>query len=83
MDRCKEGVMRGFHMYQCSRKAKKDGYCFQHHPEAKKKREEASRVAYEKKMEQSPLRRLVKANKEIEKWREIAISLGYVPKDDE
>lgn len=31
---CKEMVWQGMHNYQCSRKAVRDGWCKQHHPDA-------------------------------------------------
>lgn len=45
-DRCKERVREGglhwTRWHQCSRKAKQDGYCKQHHPDAVKARLDAS-----------------------------------------
>ena len=41
--RCKKIVHRGrlgLIEYQCRREVNKDGYCWQHHPDAIKKREE-------------------------------------------
>jgi hypothetical protein len=42
MDRCKfyKDSRRDYVDFQCSRKAIKDGYCWQHHPESVKKRED-------------------------------------------
>ena len=43
MEQCKKIVHRGrlgLIKYQCTRKAIKDGYCWQHQPDAIKKREE-------------------------------------------
>ena len=36
---CKESVWGDYHSYQCQRKAKRDGYCTQHHPDSAKARE--------------------------------------------
>ena len=42
---CKEEIMDGWHFRGCSRKAKKDGYCTQHHPDtiAKRDKDRAAR----------------------------------------
>lgn len=47
-EKCKVTVWHGWHRHQCSRKAKKDGYCLQHHPDtvaAKKASREAQWAA--------------------------------------
>ncbi|MCP4410905.1 MAG: hypothetical protein GY807_24830 [Gammaproteobacteria bacterium] len=47
--RCKASVAQGgmrVGFYQCSRKAVKDGWCKQHHPDTEKKRREESRAKY-------------------------------------
>ena len=44
-----------FHSRQCMRKAVKDGYCKQHHPDAVAKRREESDRKYEEKMKRDPL----------------------------
>lgn len=43
---------------KCSRKAVKDGFCKQHHPDAEAERERKSQEAYDQKMENAPWRRL-------------------------
>jgi hypothetical protein len=47
---CKEGVWHASgnwgSSYQCSRKAKVDGYCKQHHPDGKKARKDAGDARY-------------------------------------
>lgn len=53
-EQCKEMVMKGFHSYQCSRKAVKDGYCRQHHPDAVKKQHEESEKRYQEWLENTP-----------------------------
>jgi hypothetical protein len=43
-DRCNETFMDGYYTARCARKAKKDGKCGQHHPDAvKARREKASK----------------------------------------
>ena len=48
-ERCKQMVTgaTSFHRYRCSRYARKDGYCNQHHPDTVKKRRKKSDEAYE------------------------------------
>ena len=48
-EKCKEEVTdsRGWHRHQCFRKAKKGGYCTQHHPDTIKARRKASSDKYE------------------------------------
>lgn len=57
-DRCKEEVVEpggmGFHSYRCSRKAVKDGYCKQHHPDSVKEREAKSMARWEEKRKKEP-----------------------------
>lgn len=48
-EQCKQTRMDGYHQVGCSRKAKRDGYCTQHHPDTvKARREESSRKWKEK-----------------------------------
>ncbi len=44
--KCKKRVYQGWHDYPCSRKAIKDGYCKQHHPDSVKARQEKSDKRY-------------------------------------
>ena len=48
---CREQVWptKGWHPYRCTKTATKDGWCALHHPDAKKKREEASKILWEAK----------------------------------
>lgn len=47
-DYCKELAHHGrMGLAQCTRRPKRDGYCAQHHPEAKAAREAASRKAWD------------------------------------
>jgi len=65
MEKCKENVMHGFHLYSCSRKPWKDGFCKQHHPETVKARDEERTRKYNEKQACSPWRLLEKANARI------------------
>lgn len=68
---CKESVypagFRGMIRRQCSRKASKDGYCSQHHPDAVKKREKEVEKRDEERRKNSPYYRLAEAHNEIKK----------------
>lgn len=54
--RCKETVWdaKSWHKYQCSRKAVKDGYCKQHHPDSVAERQRKAEAAYEEKRKKEP-----------------------------
>ena len=47
-EQCKMEVWRGFHTYQCSRKAVKNGYCKQHHPDTVAARKAASMAKWQR-----------------------------------
>jgi len=64
--KCKEKVMRGWQIGNCSRNAWKDGYCKQHHPLTIKERERKQKEKYDKEWENSPIRRLKRANEKIQ-----------------
>ena len=51
-DRCKEEVWgaNSYRAHQCTRKAKIDGYCKQHHPDAQKARDEKRRAKFNAEM---------------------------------
>lgn len=70
---CKVSVrMAGFtfpRYSQCSREAVKDGFCKQHHPDAKKARLEASSRRWQEKHDKSDSARLYRALKENEQLR--------------
>lgn len=56
-ERCKESVYPSdrdgsFYPHQCERKAWKDGYCKQHHPDSVKERNEKARQRHEQRWEQ-------------------------------
>lgn len=62
MERCKANASRGTNVReatvfsgQCKRRATKDGYCWQHHPDTVKKREEMAA----KKLEATPISWLI------------------------
>jgi hypothetical protein len=73
-EQCKKMIWSEYRQYRCSRKAWKDGYCKQHHPEEiavrKKDRYEKWTAKWELEREKSPQRRLEKANIEIARLRE-------------
>ena len=52
--------------HQCQRKAVRDGYCIQHHPEAAKEREIKSRERYEEKFKNSDFYRLKKLTERMQ-----------------
>jgi len=65
--RCKERVSErtGFgRFYQCQRKAVKDGYCLQHHPDSVKARQAKSEQRYEENMKKSAWYRLSEVTKQ-------------------
>ena len=65
--RCKEKVWErsGWpRAYQCNRKAVKDGYCKQHHPDAVKEREDKSQQRYEENKRKSDWYRLGEVTKQ-------------------
>ncbi len=49
MKKCKEQVMRGWHLGQCSRNPVRDGYCKQHHPDSVAAREKLQTDKFEQK----------------------------------
>ena len=93
MSRCKEQVMRGYHMGTCARNATKDGYCKQHHPdsiaERDRLREEADAIKQHNSI-YSRFARLHEKHNELkatlaeiaklpDEWRkDCAVSLGLV-----
>jgi hypothetical protein len=60
VDRCKEMVYdpQGWHGQRCSRRAAKDGFCKQHHPDAVRARQEKSAQECKERTRRSPLYRL-------------------------
>ena len=67
MMECKKRVMPNgsYRTRQCSRKAVKDGYCKQHHPDTIKARQEASTKRYEEQRAKSPWALLKRAKERI------------------
>ena len=65
--RCKQTIYKGTwaRASQCSRKATKDGYCKQHHPDAVAKRNKEVEERYEAKRKQSPWYKLKQAHDKI------------------
>lgn len=76
-ERCKEKVWGGFHFHRCLRKAVKDGYCKQHHPDSVAKRREASDKRYQEQLEHSPYRKIGKLQKENKELTEALKGLVY------
>jgi hypothetical protein len=74
IERCKETVWEGMARYPCSRKAWKDGYCKQHHPDSVAERAEKSRLRSEAKWAEQkancPWRKLEAANARIAELEE-------------
>lgn len=66
MERCKQSIMKGYALYQCSRKAWKDGYCKQHHPDTVKVLQEESERKWREKYDTSPLTKALGAIKELQ-----------------
>ncbi len=44
---CKQVLWKGFHTYQCSQKATRDGFCGIHHPDAVAKRDAKQKARWE------------------------------------
>lgn len=70
-EQCKTQVMRGYHVSKCSRKAKWDGFCIQHHPDTIAKREEKSEAKWKAAQARSPWALLKKAETELRHYRRI------------
>jgi len=74
-ERCKASVttlgMR-FAFHQCQRKATKDGWCYQHHPNAVADRRQESVNAYRRKMANRPI---VKARNQLAELRQVCRAL--------
>ena len=75
--RCKKKVGKGWDYAQCSRKAWKDGYCKQHHPDTVVERQKRSQETWKRKQENMPVARL---NRELDEKKqqceELAEALG-------
>lgn len=69
-DRCKKGVMHGFHLKQCKRSAVKDGFCNQHHPDNVAERDRKRMDDYRKQQENSPLRVIARLRAEVASLKE-------------
>ncbi len=65
-DKCKEKMFGDYRWYQCSNKAKADGYCGVHHPDTKKAKQEKSDAAHKRNMANSPFTKLREAEAKIE-----------------
>ena len=76
-ERCKEKVWEGFHSHRCLRKAVKDGYCTQHHPDSVAKRRAKSEERYQAQLENSPYHKIGKLQKENKELTEALKGLVY------
>lgn len=57
--RCKKKeTWNGYNYSQCSRKATKDGYCWQHHPDKVAERERLSEEKFQRKLDNNPWKKL-------------------------
>jgi hypothetical protein len=65
-DQCVEQIFGTFRYRQCSRKAVKDGFCKQHHPDAVKARSDAGEARWKAQRHNSTFARLDRANKRID-----------------
>lgn len=64
---CKEWVTGSLGgLFRCYRWATKDGYCWQHHPDAVKARQEKASARWEAKQQNSPLSRATRRIAELE-----------------
>jgi len=78
-ERCKQRVydQSGWHSWQCSRNAWKDGFCKQHHPDTVAERRRRNDELLEAKRKASAWYKLKQANKRIaELEAEIAVLKG-------
>lgn len=64
-DRCAAAVWAGYSPHQCLRKAKKDGWCGQHHPDAEASRLERVMERYRKKIEDQERSRFRAAQRSV------------------
>ena len=73
-DKCKASVPMGGRsvgFYQCSREPMKDGWCWQHHPDKEKQRDEKALQKAERKIQNSSYMKLRRANDKLKEAREI------------
>ena len=73
---CKESVMRAgeWRATQCLRNAKQDGYCSQHHPDARAARDKASALKWEEDRKKTASHKLAVAGEKIRRVREEVIT---------
>ncbi|KKL52239.1 hypothetical protein LCGC14_1810250 [marine sediment metagenome] len=68
--KCKERVWNRWKHFRCSRYAVKDEYCKQHHPDEVEKRRKISAKGFQRELDNSPWRKLEKANVKIKELEE-------------
>ena len=73
---CAKRVWHGYSSYPCSRKAVKDGFCKQHHPDPAAERQRKSEAAYAKRVANSAPEKLRKARERIAKLEEALEKYG-------
>lgn len=73
---CKQTVWDDFQDYQCSRKAWKDGYCKQHHPDIVAEKRRRSMERHNEKRKNDPLYQLALARKRLDSGREYLMSIS-------
>jgi len=69
-EQCSSHVWNGWGHRRCLRRAWKDGYCKQHHPDTVKKREEENRRRAEERRRRDPLNRLSRRVKQLQAYIE-------------
>ena len=75
--KCKAEVMSGYYLTNCSRNAKKDGFCHQHHPDRKVELEEKRQERFKKDMRAARHDRECKAERdELLAWVESLVELA-------
>ena len=65
-ERCKKQVWHTWHSRRCTRKAWKDGFCKQHHPETVAARNEAQRQKWNDQVRNSPEGKLATAERDLD-----------------
>ena len=83
-ERCKqEGISdsSGFHFHRCYRRATKDGYCKQHHPDIVAERQRKSHEEYERKWKESPIMQLIEVAKKLEEAKATIVILSRENED--
>ena len=75
-EQCKEQIFRNWREYRCSRKAWKDGYCKQHHPDTVEERRKKAQEKWEKHQENTPIALNRMLNEKTQQCEELAEALS-------